>query len=76
MGAGGGGCVPENYLGWQEKDLMGNNHHILRGCKFLICNPEGNKSLERLVGRWENDIKVDVLEIGCVYEGPRNTVYI
>jgi hypothetical protein len=68
MGGGRGVYVPVKYLGWQnhswqEKDLMGKSRHILWACNFFICNPEGNKSLERLTGTWQNDIKVHVTEI-------------
>ena len=31
----------------------------------LVEKPEGKRSLERLQCRWEENIKVDLLEVGC-----------
>jgi len=35
-------------------------------CRVLVGKPERKKSLGRPRHRWENDIKMDLQEVGCV----------
>jgi hypothetical protein len=34
-------------------------------CRVLVEKPEGKKPLERSSCRWENNIKMDLREVGC-----------
>jgi hypothetical protein len=40
---------------------MGDGRGIFR---FLVEKPEGKRSLERARSRWENNIKMDLREVG------------
>jgi hypothetical protein len=43
----------------------GHVHVWRRGsCSVLVVKPEGKKSLERPQRRWENNIKIDLQEVG------------
>jgi len=42
---------------------MGEDRGVYR---FLGGKPEGKIPLERTMRRWENNIKVDLQEVGCV----------
>ena len=33
--------------------------------RVLVGKPEGNRSLGRPIRRWENNIKMDLGEVGC-----------
>jgi hypothetical protein len=33
--------------------------------RFLVGKPEGKRPLGRLRGRWEDNIKADIQEVGC-----------
>jgi hypothetical protein len=35
-----------------------------KACRILVGNPEGKRPLERLIRRWEDNIKIDRREIG------------
>jgi len=41
---------------------MGDRRGIFR---VLVGEPEGNRSLGRLMHRWEDNIKMDLQEVGC-----------
>jgi hypothetical protein len=34
-------------------------------CRVLVEKPEGKRSLGRPRGRWEDNIKMDLQEVGC-----------
>ena len=34
-------------------------------CRFLVGKPEGKRPLGRLRRRWEDNIKMDLQEVGC-----------
>jgi hypothetical protein len=34
-------------------------------CRILVGNSEGKKPLERLRRRWEDNIKMDLQQVGC-----------
>jgi hypothetical protein len=34
-------------------------------CRFLVRKPEGKKPLGRPRRRWEDNIKMDLQEVGC-----------
>jgi hypothetical protein len=34
-------------------------------CRILVVNPEGKRPLERPRCRWEENIKMDLKEVGC-----------
>jgi hypothetical protein len=39
--------------------------------KVLVGSPEGKKPLGRLSHRWEDNIKIDLQEVGCeTWTGP------
>jgi hypothetical protein len=41
---------------------MGERRGVYR---VLVGNPEGKRPLERPRHRWEDDIKIDLQEVGC-----------
>ena len=52
--------------------MVGHVSHIEQSrspYRFLVGNPEGNRSLGRQRRRWENNIKMDLTEVGCVLGG-------
>ena len=36
-------------------------------CRFLVGKPEGKKSLGRPRHRWDDNIRMDLQEVGCGY---------
>jgi hypothetical protein len=43
-------------------ERMGHSRGVYR---VLVVTPEGKRPLERRRRRWENNIKVDLQEVGC-----------
>jgi hypothetical protein len=42
---------------------MGDGRSVYR---VLVEKPEGKRPLEKTRGRWEDNIKMDIQEVGCV----------
>ena len=39
---------------------------VRRGvCRVLVGKPEGKRTMERPRRRWENNIKMDLQDVGC-----------
>ena len=55
--------IKSRRMRWAEQvALMGNRRGVYR---VLVGNPEGNRLLGRPRRRWEDNIKMDLQEVGC-----------
>jgi hypothetical protein len=62
--------LPDIIMVIKSRILRWAGHVALMGvmrnvCKILFIKPEGKRPLEILRHKWENNIKMDVKEIGC-----------
>ena len=63
-------CSPNNFLVIKSRRVRWAGHIALMGerrgvYRVLLGKPEGKRSLGRPRRRWEDNIKMDLQEVGC-----------